>query len=313
MKSMENRRSYEGKENPFFGKTHSNETKEKMSKPKSEEGKANIRAARLAYSESLKISKVCPQCRGEFKILPYEIKKVYCSRSCWLKYQTIHKLNMSVEARNRSAIDIIKKSFADQRINILQSLSFVTDVLSGVYIFINIENNMFYIGSSNDIEGRWKEHLNKLYGNRHENDKLQNAWNKYGEKAFEFKILEAVEPLLLEEKEQYYLDLYKPFKRNIGYNIYPKAFSPQGNKWTEEQKANLCLVRQKQYETQSGPMTGKKHSPEAREAMRKAHQERYAKLREEGKLPPQTGYEHTQEARRKMVEAALLRKKALDK
>ena len=302
---MENRRSYEGENNPFFGKIHSDETCQKMCKSKSEEGKANIKAARLAYSESIKIRKICLGCGIEFFVRPCDRKKRFHNRSCWLKYQAENKLNMKIETRNRPLIDTVKVTFSKQREELIKSLSFISDVISGIYIFINKENNMFYIGSSYNIEMRWKDHLNKLYGNRHENSKLQNAWNKYGDKAFEFKILEAVEPIkeLLEKREQYYLDLYKPYEKYIGYNLFKTAYSPLGNKWTEEQKTNLREKIKTGKITVVNPMKGKKHSPEAREAMRKVHEERYAKLRAEGEEPPQTGYHHTEEARQNMSKA----------
>lgn len=177
---------------------------------------------------------------------------------------------------------------------------------SGIYRIINIQNNKIYIGSSITIERRWKEHLNKLRSNRHENQRLQNAWNKYGEKAFRFEVIENVQPEkgIILSREQYYLDEYKSYDRKVGYNLFITAGSPQGNICTEEQKANLSEVRKKQFETQVGSMTGKKHSSETKEAMQQAHQELYDQLRKEGKLPPQTGsFKWSEEAKKKMSES----------
>lgn len=191
-------------------------------------------------------TRLCIGCGSEFEVKSKQLDKRFCTQKCWGKYQTDHKLNMKEESRNRPTVDEVRKTFSKQRAELVGSLVFVDYALSGIYIIINVINNMIYIGSSQDIEARWKEHVNKLYGNRHENDKLQKAWNKYGEKAFQFKILEVAEEKDLVAREQYYLDLHKPYERHIGYNLYRTAFSPLGNVWTEEQKANLRVVRQNQ-------------------------------------------------------------------
>ena len=52
----------------------------------------------------------------------------------------------------------------------------------GIYCIRNKINNKYYIGQSIDIKNRWKEHKYNLRHNKHVNNKLQNAWNKYGEK-----------------------------------------------------------------------------------------------------------------------------------
>lgn len=50
---------------------------------------------------------------------------------------------------------------------------------SGVYQIYNPITNKRYIGSSIDVYRRIKEHRRNLKGNRHENQHLQNAWNRY--------------------------------------------------------------------------------------------------------------------------------------
>lgn len=53
--------------------------------------------------------------------------------------------------------------------------------MAGVYQIYNKETNKRYIGSSINIERRLKEHKRNLKANRHSNQHLQNAWNKYQE------------------------------------------------------------------------------------------------------------------------------------
>ena len=90
---------------------------------------------------------------------------------------------------------------------------------SGVYFIINLVNGKKYVGSSNDIRQRRREHWSHLKQNIHSNKHLQNAWNTYGEKNFMFLIQEFVSKDQLLDREQYWLDMYKTFNRNIGYNI----------------------------------------------------------------------------------------------
>lgn len=51
--------------------------------------------------------------------------------------------------------------------------------MSGIYQIYNPINNKRYIGSSINVERRLKEHLRNLEKNRHCNDHLQSAYNKY--------------------------------------------------------------------------------------------------------------------------------------
>lgn len=65
-----------------------------------------------------------------------------------------------------------------------------------------------YIGSSNDIENRWAQHIYQLNNNIHGNAHLQNSWNKYGKSNFKFIILEETEPQEQFQTEQDYIDSY---------------------------------------------------------------------------------------------------------
>ena len=67
--------------------------------------------------------------------------------------------------------------------------STVTTRISGIYKIVNKINGKYYVGSSKDvINYRWIHHKRALRSNRHKNDYLQNAWNKYGEDNFEIII-----------------------------------------------------------------------------------------------------------------------------
>lgn len=91
---------------------------------------------------------------------------------------------------------------------------------TGIYKIIC--NGKIYIGSANNIDKRWKRHVNDLKKNKHVNIHLQRAFDKYGIESFHFEIVELCnkEELLL--KEQLYIDNFQPFNEN-GFNIGKKA------------------------------------------------------------------------------------------
>ena len=104
----------------------------------------------------------------------------------------------------------------------------------GVYVLRNLETNKCYIGSTiMTFKKRMEHHLWNLRENKHKNQHLQNAWNKYGEDSFEYDILEICERKDCLKREQYYLDTIlfaQDFINNIskkflelGYNINPIA------------------------------------------------------------------------------------------
>jgi group I intron endonuclease len=120
---------------------------------------------------------------------------------------------------------------------------------TGIYEIVNTVNGKRYVGSAALIKRRWKSHRTTLRGNRHHSAKLQNAWNKYGEAAFVFRVLLVCAPENLLMYEQISFDALKP-----EYNLAPAAGSCLGVKHREDAK------------TRTQPrMKGLTHSDETRE------------------------------------------------
>ena len=119
----------------------------------------------------------------------------------------------------------------------------------GVYRIVNNINGKLYIGSTGSKGGfkkRWSYHLTDLRQNKHHSRHLQKAWNKYGEKSFVFEILEKIEDFtkeILLIREQHYLDLYKSYDVNLGYNICKIAGSSLGVKKTPEQIKQMSELK----------------------------------------------------------------------
>lgn len=97
---------------------------------------------------------------------------------------------------------------------------------SGIYKILNLITDMYYIGSAINFTTRWRLHKNYLKLGTHKNRYLQAAWNKYGETAFEFSIIEITDDKnKLIEQEQFWINLTRCCDRSIGYNLNPIAGS----------------------------------------------------------------------------------------
>lgn len=77
----------------------------------------------------------------------------------------------------------------------------------GIYGIRNKINNFTYVGQTGEnFQRRYWHHRWKLNNNSHDNQYLQNAWNKYGKDNFEFCVLEIVSDKdLLDDKEIEYI------------------------------------------------------------------------------------------------------------
>lgn len=112
------------------------------------------------------------------------------------------------------------------------------NIKPGIYQILNIFNGKFYIGSSQNISHRCGQHRYDLKNNRHRNQHLQRAWNKYGPKAFEFRLIQNCRIEDLIQCEQYWIDFYKP-----EYNICERAASTTGYKHTKESREKMRQFR----------------------------------------------------------------------
>ena len=104
----------------------------------------------------------------------------------------------------------------------------------GIYAIDCTANGKRYIGSSNNFEVRKHRHFTELGKGIHNNAHMQACWNKYGEKTFEFSLLEECVEEELINREQYYLDISKIPLLNKAL-IAGKPPSPKGKAQTEEQ------------------------------------------------------------------------------
>jgi len=79
-----------------------------------------------------------------------------------------------------------------------------------------------------------------LRNSTHINRHLQNAYNKYGETAFDVEVIELVMPWKLADREQYWLNKLSPYDREIGFNISRRTEAPmQGVKHSDEAREKI--------------------------------------------------------------------------
>lgn len=111
--------------------------------------------------------------------------------------------------------------------------------ISGIYkIQSKAKPERIYIGSAVWIGHRWDQHLYDLRKNEHDNNRLQNHFNKYGESDLSFSILLGCEKEYLIANEQFFIDSYKPY-----FNIRLYANSQLGFRHTKESKQKMSESR----------------------------------------------------------------------
>ena len=157
-----------------------------------------------------------------------------------------------------------------------------------IYKLTNKINNKIYIGQTIDFDYRIYCHFNK---NNTTGRKLKNAIKKYGKENFLIAIVESFDLSddikdMLNQREQYYLDLYKPFGK-VGYNLQKHSLRTNlGTKmpnWVREKVSNGL---KKYHKTHDNAFKGRKHSDETKKLLSIASK----------------GRKHTEEFKKKMSE-----------
>lgn len=90
-------------------------------------------------------------------------------------------------------------------------------MISGIYLIQCTISGKSYIGQSKNVYSRIRDHKNKLKTNKHSNQYLQRAWNKYGEESFTFSECIYCPVEELDNYEKFYINLLDCI--NFGYNL----------------------------------------------------------------------------------------------
>lgn len=208
----------------------------------------------------------------------------------------------------------------------------------GIYKITRKDTGQSYIGLSENIEKRYRQHAN---GHDIEHSRIDRAMVKHGEDKFDLKIIEELpndRPLLMEH-EEYWVAYYNTYEDDFHYNLTPGGdFCPMkvpeiakkiseavsgknhymyGKKLPEDTRKKIS----KSMSGKNHPMYGKKHTPETKEKISKAKsgnkhtletREKMSKAKsgennplygKRGKESPRFGCKHTSETKEKMSKA----------
>ena len=109
---------------------------------------------------------------------------------------------------------------------------------SGVYKIYFLSSTKVYVGSTKNLYKRRATHFGRLKTGKSTSPKLQLAFNQYGEKEFQFEVLELCDLSVIWEKEKFYIDKYNSIED--GYNTSSSTRYPMlGHAHTEESKAKI--------------------------------------------------------------------------
>ena len=134
----------------------------------------------------------------------------------------------------------------------------------GIYKITNIVNGKCYIGQSKNIAKRWQRHKVELKNNKHGNEYLQRAYNKYGADNFKFEVIEECTVDIIDDREKHYIEHYDSLAQNNGYNLlYGGPVNRGANPLTKIKMHNI--------------MKGKKFTAEHLENLRKANKAKIGK------------------------------------
>jgi len=114
---------------------------------------------------------------------------------------------------------------------------------TGIYCITNIADgkNTTYIGSTlQSFKHRWATHKARLRGGRHCNCHLQRAWNKYGEGAFVFAVVEQLDTAdSVERQECAWLDFYRLYVPIYNLSTQTGRNGRLGHPMSEEARAKI--------------------------------------------------------------------------
>lgn len=196
----------------------------------------------------------------------------------------------------------------------------------GIYrITSKVKPQRIYVGSSEDIQTRWVEHLKKLRLGVHHSRKLQNHYNKYGKDDLIFSIITTCDVTELLSQEQFFIDSLKPW-----FNLAPIAGSAKGVKrsaeWIQRHREILldpdhpmrrpeCRRKASETKKKNGSMLGNKNpffgKHHKKESIDKANEKRIGRIQSPEEramrtIALQKRWDNTSEERKKQIIAPLL-------
>ena len=203
----------------------------------------------------------------------------------------------------------------------------MSKVYPGIYRIVNTITGDFYVGSSAYIHSRKSEHFQRLRKNIHANPHLQHAWNKYGEEAFAWEVLERPAVDALVKREQYWIDVLGPpynirktAESNLGVKASTVSRAMRRQAWhnlspDEQHRAKQILAEGRQKKLELIAKGEWQYAPEAIEKIKAARAQQETtpamlealkqgqEIRKQVNPKPRQGMKNTDEHNRKIAEA----------
>ncbi|MDT3762968.1 NUMOD3 domain-containing DNA-binding protein [Priestia filamentosa] len=199
-----------------------------------------------------------------------------------------------------------------------------------IYKIINKVNRKIYIGQTNDLNRRRREHMGELARGEHTNQYLQNSFNVYGADNFSIEILETCSIEILDQRERYWIEHLDSCNKEKGYNLSAGGNALRGPenpfygaKHTEETRIKMSKSRKGKYAGSENhffgismagvenPFYGKTHSEETKKRWSEQRKGLFAGEKNffygksfKGEAHPRFGINHTEESKAKMRENA---------
>lgn len=157
----------------------------------------------------------------------------------------------------------------------------------GIYCIQNTINQKKYIGLSTNIEQRLKDHLISLRNKNteKENEHFIRSFHKYGEDAFQARIIIVCDQNILAPMEQYLIKIFKTYNPKFGYN---KTLGGERNQPTIETRKKMSKshkgkkpsegTKKKLSESKKGKNNsfyGRKHSDETKKKISESLKGKY--------------------------------------
>lgn len=112
---------------------------------------------------------------------------------------------------------LIWQSFIQKKFKSLCTEILPHDKVCGIYKITNLSNDRCYIGQAKNVSSRFVQHMKAACGvDTPQGNKLYNAMMEDGLDNFTFELIEECLPEELNEKENYYIQLYNSV--DFGYN-----------------------------------------------------------------------------------------------
>ena len=120
--------------------------------------------------------------------------------------------------------------------------------ISAVYKIVNTVTGEFYIGSSNDVKRRWKDHRCPSRWKQQSNNKLYQDFQKFGLDNFDFQVLCPVMPEYLTQVEQELIEMLQPTYNNYSAKgLDTERYKEADRRYRQSEK---CKETHKKYRNQ---------------------------------------------------------------